>query len=247
MSPSSRKALLIAAAAVLAGSTFLYRTQSASKRAASFDDAISDNARRLLADGRQIFRYDTFGDQDFWGGTLRLHESVAQLSPAQALGLGLKVDAEALPPNLVERIRRGSVDLNDPATTLQLLKKNAVVGVTGFFGPDGHLQSVGLQCAICHSAVDDSVAPGVGRRLDGWANRDLNVGAIIASAPGAPGFLASLLGVDEATVLTVLRTWGPGKFDAELLLDGKAFRPDGGAAATLIPPAFGLAGVNQHT
>jgi len=148
---------------------------------------------------------------------------------------------------VIQGIRRGSVPLDDPATTLLLLKKNAVVGVTGFFGPAGELQSIGLQCAVCHSTVDDSVAPGVGRRLDGWANRDLNVGAIIAAAPGSASFLANLLGVSESTVLAVLHSWGPGKFDAELLLDGKAFRPDGGPAATLIPPAFGMAGVNQHT
>jgi len=246
-SPSLRKIGLGVLVGVLIGSTWLYRAQSASRRASSFDDAIAENARRLLADGRQIFRYDTFGDQDFWGGTLRLHEAVAHLSPSQALALGLKVDSEALPSNVIQGIRRGSVPLDDPATTLLLLKKNAVVGVTGFFGPAGELQSIGLQCAVCHSTVDDSVAPGVGRRLDGWANRDLNVGAIIAAAPGSASFLANLLGVSESTVLAVLHSWGPGKFDAELLLDGKAFRPDGGPAATLIPPAFGMAGVNQHT
>jgi mono/diheme cytochrome c family protein len=246
-SPSLRKIGLGVLVGVLIGSTWLYRAQSASRKASSFDDAIAENARRLLADGRQIFRYDTFGDEDFWGGTLRLHEAVAHLSPSQALALGLKVDSEALPSNVIQGIRRGSVPLDDPATTLMLLKKNAVVGVTGFFGPAGELQSIGLQCAVCHSTVDDSVAPGVGRRLDGWANRDLNVGAIIAAAPGSASFLANLLGVSESTVLAVLHSWGPGKFDAELLLDGKAFRPDGGPAATLIPPAFGLAGVNQHT
>jgi hypothetical protein len=126
------------------------------------------------------------------------------------------------------------------------LKLNAVVGVTGFFRNNGTLRSVGLQCALCHSMVDDSVTAGIGRRLDGWANRDLNVGAIIALAPDLSP-LTSLLHVDDATVRRVLRSWGPGKFDAELILDGKAFRPDGKSAATLIPPAFGLAGVNLHT
>src|SRR6185295_4606316 len=98
-------------------------------------------------------------------------------------------------------------------------------------------------CALCHSTVDDSVAPGIGRRLDGWANRDLDVGKIINLAPTvAP--IAEVLAVDEATVRTVLQSWGPGRYDASLFLDGKAFRPDGKSGATLIPPAFGLAGVN---
>jgi hypothetical protein len=162
------------------------------------------------------------------------------------LALGLKVDVEALPRQLVQALRRGQVDLGSPATTLALLKLNAVVGLTGFFSEAGQLTSVGIQCALCHSEVDDSLASGIGRRLDGWANRDLNVGAIIALARDLSPF-TELLGVDEATVRAVLNSWGPGKFDAELILDGKAFRPDGGPAATLIPPAFGLSGVNLHT
>src|SRR5581483_9579546 len=104
----------------------------------------------------------------------------------------------------------------------------------------------GIQCSMCHSTVDNSLLPGIGHRLDGWANRDLNVGAIIAASPNLQP-IADLLGVDVPTVLRVLNSWGPGKFDAELFMDGKAFRPDGGSAATLIPPAFGLAGVNLHT
>src|SRR5881398_2518970 len=130
--------------------------------------------------------------------------------------------------------------------TLALLKLNSVVGVTGFFNVQGTLRSVGIQCAFCHSTVDDSIAPGIGQRLDGWPNRDLNVGAIVASAPTVAPF-ADLLQVDEGTVRTVLLAWGPGKFDAELALDGKGFRPDGKTAATLIPPAFGLGGVALHT
>ncbi len=143
-------------------------------------------------------------------------------------------------------MRKGQVDLNDPAVTLELLKLKAVVGVIGFFSEGGDLQSVGLTCAICHSTVDNSLAPGIGRRLDGWANRDLNVGEIINLAPNLQPF-ADLLGVNVDAVKTVLSAWGPGKFDAELILDGKGFRPDGKTAATLIPPAFGLAGVNNHT
>jgi cytochrome c5 len=138
------------------------------------------------------------------------------------------------------------VNLDDPATTLALLKLDAVVGVRGTFNNDGSLKTVGITCALCHSTVDNSFAPGIGKRLDGWAARDLNVGAIVNLSPNLKP-VADLLGVDEATVRTVLQSWGPGKFDAELFLDGKAFRPDGKSAATLIPPAFGLVGVNLHT
>jgi cytochrome c5 len=121
-----------------------------------------------------------------------------------------------------------------------------VLGVTGFFNTDGSLKSVGIQCALCHSTVDDSFAPGIGHRLDGWANRDLNVGAIVALSPSVQPF-ADLLGADQNTVRAVLNSWGPGRFDAALALDGKAFRPDGKSGSVLIPPAFGLAGVNLHT
>jgi hypothetical protein len=140
----------------------------------------------------------------------------------------------------------GQVDLNAPASTLALLKLNAVVGVTGYFDQQHRLTSMGIQCALCHSTVDSSFAPGIGHRLDGWPNRDLNVGAIINLAPNLSPF-TNALQVDEATVRTVLLSWGAGKFDAELLMDGKAFRPDGKPAATLLPAAFGLGGVNLHT
>jgi cytochrome c peroxidase len=209
------------------------------------DDAISQNAQQMLAEGKQTFRFDTFGDEAFWGGQLRLQETLATLSPSNALALGLKVDVAALPPRLVQQIRHGKLDVTDPKNTAALLQANAVVGVKGFF-TNGTLSSVGISCALCHSTVDNSLAPGIGQRLDGWPNRDLNVGAIIASAPTVAPF-ADLLQVDEATVRTVLLAWGPGKFDAELSLDGKGFRPGGKSAATLIPPAFGLAGVNLHT
>ena len=208
-----------------------------------------------LATGQKTFRFDTFGDEAFWGDTLKLHTAIAGaanggvgpgLSPRAALAVGLKVDAEALPAALVASIRAGEVNLDDPATTLALLRLNAVVGLTGFFNPDMTIRSVGIQCALCHSTVDDSFSPGIGKRLDGWAARDLNVGAVIALAPDLSA-VATLLGVDQATVRQVVMSWGPGKFDAELLLDGKAFRPDGKPAATLIPPAFGLAGMSLHT
>ncbi len=228
-------------------------------------DAQARKSADLIAQGKQIFRFDTFGDEDFWGGQLRLHEAIEGeqfggvgpgVSPATALEVGLKVDVKALPQHLRNQLKRGQVDLNDPVVTLALLKLNAVVGLQGFFNDDGSLSSVGITCALCHSTVDDSFAPGIGRRLDGWANRDLNVGAIVALSPDLSPF-ETLLGVDRDTVLTVLNSWGPGKFDAELVLDGKAFNPeqvtDGVVTgtnvpgATLLPPAFGMAGVNLHT
>ena len=218
-------------------------------------DAAVVRAARMARDGRHTFRYDTFGDEAFWGGTLQLHRAIAGaalggvgdgVSPRTALALGLKVDVDALPRSLVKQLRRGQVDLDAPATTLALLRLNAVVGLTGFFDGEDRLTSVGIQCSLCHSTVDSSLAPGIGRRLDGWANRDLDVGQIIAAAPDLSA-VAALLGVSEDTLRTVVRAWGPGKFDAAVFLDGKAFRPDGATAATLIPPAFGLAGVDGHT
>ncbi len=221
----------------------------------TFDRVIEENADRMIADGRQIFRFDTFGDEAFWGDALHLHTAIAGernggvgpgVSPKTALSVGLKVDLDAIPAALQEQLKAGQVNLDDPATTLALLKLNAVVGVTGFFNADGSIKSIGIQCAFCHSNVDDALAPGIGRRRDGWANRDLNVGAIVSLAPNLKPF-TDLLGVDVATVKKVFARWGPGRFDAELDKDGKAFRPDGKQAGTLIPPAFGLAGVNLHT
>jgi hypothetical protein len=222
----------------------------------AFDAAATKQAQQLLVEGRRIFRFDTFGSEDFWGGRLKLHEAIqgeklggigSGLSPKKALELGLKVDMEAVPRNVAAAIKAGTVNLNDPANTLLLLKANAVVGVTGFFNPDGKsLRSVGIQCALCHSSVDDTFMPGIGRRLDGWPNRDLDVGAIIALAPELKPF-SDMLQISEADVKKAITAWGPGKFDAQLNLDGKAFRPDGKTSATLNPPAFGLAGVNNHT
>ena len=220
-----------------------------------FDDVDRNDAERMMKEGQETFRFDTFGDEAFWGDTLKLHQAIegAKLggvgpgvSPATALAVGLKVDVDTLPFSLIAALKQGKIDLNSPATTLALLKMNSVVGLTGFFNEQGTLRSVGIQCALCHSTVDNSLAQGIGHRLDGWANRDLNVGAIVALAPNLKPD-TDLLGVDQATVRAVLNSWGPGHFDAELFLDGKAFRPDGKTAAVLIPPAFGLAGVNLHT
>jgi len=210
---------------------------------------------RFVTEGRETFRHDSFGNEAFWGGKLGLHRAIAGsanggvgagLSARAALGLGLKVDSEQLPNEVVRALKARAVDLDDPAVTLQLIQLDAVVGVRGFFDRSGRVASVGITCALCHSDVDDSLAPGIGRRLDGWAARDLDVGKIIAFAPSVAPF-AQLLGVDEAAVRRVLNSWGPGRFDAEMLLDGKSARPDGKVAAVLIPPAFGLAGVNLHT
>lgn len=262
-----RLAKLIALAAVVT-LTLLFAASPAGSRIIAlfgFDEQIDDNADQLLSQGRQTFRFDTFGDEAFWGDMLQLHRAIegAQfggvgpgLSPNAALALGLKVDVDALPRPLVNKLRQGRVDLNDPAVTLVLLRHNAVLGVEGFFNENNSLRSVGITCALCHSTVDNSLTTGIGHRLDGWANRDLNVGEVVALAPNLSPF-SNFLGVSQDTVRAVLRSWGPGKFDAELILDGKAFNPQQVSngvvtgtnvpGATLIPPAFGLAGINLHT
>jgi mono/diheme cytochrome c family protein len=218
-------------------------------------DPVKDFASAQIDDGRRTFRFDTFGDEAFWGDTLQLHLAIAGeanegvgpgVSPRTALAVGLKVDVDALPVSLRDALAQGQVNLDDPATTLALLQLGAVVGVTGVFDAAGTFRTMGIQCALCHSTVDDSFAPGIGHRLDGWPNRDLDVGTIVSLAPDLSA-IASLLGVDQATVRAVITQWGPGRFDAELFLDGKALGPDGKPHPTLIPPAFGLGGVNLHT
>lgn len=219
------------------------------------DRMMDQKAQKMLEEGRQTFRHDTFGDESFWGDTLKLHQAIAGtanggmgagVSPDTALSVGLKVDVDALPKEIVEDLKAGKINLSDPATTLALLKLNAVVGVKGFFDDKGSLNNIGITCALCHSTVDDSFTAGIGHRLDGWPNRDLNVGVIVSLAPNLDPF-ASRLHTDVPTVKKVLNSWGPGKYDAELIHDGKPFRQDGKSAATLLPPAFGLAGVNLHT
>jgi len=216
---------------------------------------IARHAQIMLEEDRKTFRYDTFGSEAFWGDALQLHTAIAGeknggvgpgVSPKTALSVGLKVDADALPAALKKQLAAGRVNLDDPATTIALLKLNAVVGVTTFANADGSVRSMGIQCAFCHSTVDNSFAPGIGKRLDGWANRDLNVGAIVSLAPNLKPF-TDLLGVDVATVKKVLASWGPGRYDAFLNKDSKAFGADGRQAGTLIPPAFGLAGVDLAT
>ena len=250
-----RKSTLLKFAMLGTTASLVVAVASAAPRPSGFDADIARHAQTMLEEGKKIFRYDTFGSEAFWGDALQLHKAIAGeknggvgpgVSPKTALSVGLKVDADALPAALKKQLAAGKVNLDDPATTIALLKLNAVVGVTAFAEPNGSVKSMGIQCSFCHSTVDNSFAPGIGKRLDGWANRDLNVGAIVSLAPNLKPF-TDLLGVDAATVKKVLASWGPGRFDAELDKDGKALRPDGKQAGTLIPPAFGLAGVNLHT
>jgi mono/diheme cytochrome c family protein len=195
------------------------------------NEAAADPA--LVAQGREIFRFDTFGDETQWTDGLRLHEVIASaVDPTTALSVGLKVDAEALPPAVVQGITNGTISLTSPATTIALLKLNAVVGVKGTVenrnGTDT-LVRVGVTCALCHSTVDNSFAPGIGKRLDGWANRDLNPGAIIALSPAL-----------TAAQKAVYNSWGKGKYDPRFNLDGIS-------SPQVIPPAYGLAGVHKIT
>src|SRR4051812_15087406 len=249
-----RTGALMGACALAGGALFNVSAQSQTEKNAQPPNS-TEHGADLVSEGRQVFRFDDFGDNAFWSGALQLDKAIAGrsnggvgpgVSPKTALSVGLKVDANALPKSVLSELKAGKVDLDSPATTLALIKLNAVVGVKPHFNRSGRMSSVGLTCAVCHSTVNNSVAPGVGGRLDGWPNRDLNVGAIVSLAPNLKP-VTDLLGVDAATVKKVLGAWGPGKFDAELFLDGKGFRPDGRTAATLIPPAYGLAGVNLHT
>jgi mono/diheme cytochrome c family protein len=191
-------------------------------------------------DGRAIFRYDTFGDEQLWTNVLRMHEVLPQVDPQTALAVGLKVDREALPAAVIAAIKAGDVDLTDPRLTVTLLGLDAIVGVVGKADGSGTLTSVGITCALCHSTVDDSVAPGIGARLDGWANGDLNVGAILALSP----FFAS-----DAAFVNELRGWGPGKYDPRHhVFDGEKVEtrfPD--TLPVVIPPAYGLKGVGLET
>lgn len=218
----------------------------------AWNTSINESASELLEKGKAVFRFETFGDEVFWTDKLQLHKAIADskhggngagLTPKAALDAGLKVDLSILPGFLKKQIKQGKF-LDDPQATLELLKVNAVIGVVGKFDGKGNITSIGITCASCHSTVQSET--GIGSRLDGWPNRDLNVGAIISMAPDLSAF-EELLGVDKATVKKVLASWGPGKYDALLNLDGKAFRPDGKSAATLIPEAYGHAGHNLHT
>jgi mono/diheme cytochrome c family protein len=187
----------------------------------------------LVTEGKDIFRFDTFGDEQYWTDTLRMHEVVGSaVSPKAALGVGLKVDVDALPQSIKDALAAGQVNLDDPAVTVALLKLNAVVGVQGkvesINGKDT-LTQLGITCALCHSTVDNSFAPGIGKRMDGWPNRDLDPGAIVALSPA----------VDAAT-RAVLNSWGPGRYDPRINFDGQS-------TPLVLPPAYGLLGVDKET
>ena len=188
--------------------------------------------------GKEIFRFDTFGDEQLWTTTLQMHTVIPSLTPRAALGLGLKVDVEALPQHVITALQANPALLDSTAVTIQLLRLNAVVGVIGTVGSDDTLQKVGITCALCHSTVDDSFAPGVGSRLDGWPNRSLQVGEIIASSP-------VLTDAQKA----VYRSWKPGFYDPRLTaFNGSSFEilnPTG--FPVVIPPAYGLRGVGFET
>lgn len=193
--------------------------------------ATGPNTAALVQQGQQIFRFDTFGDETQWTDKLRLHEVIrTAVDPTTALSVGLKVDADALPAAVVQGIQNKTISLTDPATTVALIKFNAVVGVKGTVetvnGKDS-LTRVGVTCALCHSTVDNSFAPGIGKRLDGWPNRQLNPGAIIALSPAL-----------SAAQKAVYNSWGPGKYDPRFNLDGKN-------GPQVIPPAYGLQGINK--
>lgn len=197
------------------------------------DSATADQSPETIAAGQRIFRFDTFGDEQFWTDTARMHEVVQKsVSPATALSVGLKVDSDAIPAELAAAIKAGKVDLKDPATTVALLKLNAVVGLKGTIatvnGKDT-LTRLGITCALCHSTVDDAFSKGIGKRMDGWPNRDLNVGAIIALSPAI-----------TPAQRVVYSSWGAGKYDPRFNIDGKN-------TPLVLPPAYGLSRVTNET
>jgi len=213
--------LLFIGAAIVAGCA--RKAPEPSSTATTSADA--DSVTREVAEGLEVFRFDTFGNEPFWTDTLQMHAVVEKaVDPTTALKVGLKVDAGVLPAGLLQQ-----VDLKNPATTVALLKLNAVVGIKAEVDTNNHITRLGITCALCHSTVDNSVAPGIGNRKDGWPNRDLNVGAIIA--------LSSAL---TAKQKAVYNSWGPGKYDPRFNLDGKS-------TPLVLPPVYGLASVKNET
>jgi cytochrome c553 len=193
------------------------------------DDGPTEPSPQVIAEGQSIFRFDTFGDETFWTDTLRMHEVVETVPPTTALAVGLKVDADTLPPEVLQAIQAGQVDLDDPATTVTLLKLGAVVGLKATVDADNRITRFGTTCALCHSTVDDRIAEGIGSRLDGWPNLDLNPGAIIALSPAL-----------TQAQKDVYNSWGPGRFDPR-------FNFDHVNGPVVIPPAYGLQDVNSIT
>ena len=225
--------LLLAIAVVLLGCKAKSPAEEPAAAPASADSAAAERAPETVAQGQQIFRHETFGNEQFWSDTARMHQVIQKsVSPTLALSVGLKVDAAAIPADVAQAIKDGKVDLKDPATTVTLLKLNAVVGLKGTVesvGGKDTLVRVGITCALCHSTVDNSFAPGIGQRQDGWPNRDLNVGAIIALSPAV-----------TAAQKAVYTSWGAGKYDPRYNLDGKS-------TPLVLPPAYGLADVKNET
>ena len=250
-----KQVLILSLIAVIAICVQCSRSFDSNPVAEANTSPMFEKNKSLIEEGKHIFRFDTFGDEDFWSGLLHIDKAILGaanggfglgVSPLTALSVGLKVDAGALPPEVVAGINSGDISLSDPMTTVALLKLDAVVGVKGKFNPAGNLVSVGITCASCHSTVDNSFTAGIGKRLDGWPNRDLNVGRIISLTDNAQP-IADMLHVSETDLRNVLSLWGPGKFAAVLFMDGKAFRPDGQVAANLIPAAFGLKNIELTT
>jgi len=228
--PGSVRIALFGWALVLAA------TSAATLRPAEADQDAARRARPIS--GQAIFRFDTFDDEQLWTNVLRMHEAIPSVSPVTALAVGLKVDVDALPPALIAALQAGQVDLTDPAVTIELLRINAVVGVIGKVDDAGQLTSVGITCALCHSTVDNSFTKGIGKRLDGWPNRDLNVGAILGLSPA----------LDDA-LKAEFSTWGPGKYDPRHhAFNGTNIVPlNSPTLPVLIPPAYGLRGVGFET
>ncbi|HUR21774.1 MAG TPA: hypothetical protein VMZ90_13240 [Vicinamibacterales bacterium] len=215
----------ITAAILLAGCSHSNVASSFAPVAVAEAAGMDPTSPGLVEEGKQAFRFETFGDEKFWTDTLKMHQVIEKsIAPMTALKTGLKVDAEVLPPGVLEK-----ADLTSPATTVALLKLNAIIGLRASVDAANHITSIGVTCALCHSSVDDSVMPGVGRRRDGWPNRDLDVGAIIALSPAVP-----------AAKKAIYKSWGPGKYDPRYNQDGKS-------TPVLIPPAYGLAGVKNVT
>jgi mono/diheme cytochrome c family protein len=218
-------ALALAATVILAGCDGATAVPQPTTVPAAVSPAAGQAPAALIEEGRQVFRFDTFGDEQLWTNTLRLHEVVEKaVDPTTALKVGLKVDADVLPAGILK-----TVDLKSPATTVALLKMNAIVGIQAKVDEAGRITSLGVTCALCHSTVDNSVMPGIGRRLDGWPNRDLNVGAIIALSPALP-----------AEKKAIYNSWGPGKYDPR-------FNQDGKSTPLVLPPAYGLVDIKNET
>jgi mono/diheme cytochrome c family protein len=230
---------IIAAASiafVLALASAIGAREPAASSPAQDANAATDEAKRR--EGQTIFRYDTFGDEQLWTDVLRMHEVVATVPPATALAVGLKVDVEALPAPVIDALKNGQVDLNNPAVTIELLRLNAVVGVRGTVSQAGELTSVGITCALCHSSVDDSFTKGIGKRMDGWANTDLNVGAIVALSPAL-----------DAATKAEFNAWGPGRYDPRHhAFDGTRIIPlNSPSLPVVLPPIYGLRNVGFET